>query len=80
MMIERGAGALTLDERALSLNRLPKSVRMLGRQPAEQDRTPELGAPMYEFEVLTGNAAYRAGERFYLTAGQAQRAYRIELA
>lgn len=30
---------------------------------------------MYEFEVVSGNAAYREGERFYLTPAQAQRAY-----
>jgi len=32
---------------------------------------------MYEFEVVTGNASYREGERFYLTHGEAQRVYRV---
>jgi hypothetical protein len=30
---------------------------------------------MYEFEVIAENAAYRKGERFYLTPSQAKRAY-----
>jgi len=80
MMFDRGAGALEFSERGAPLCRLPKSVRMLGKQPAEPGRAPERGAAMYEFEVVTGNAAYRAGERFYLTAAQARRAYRIDLA
>jgi hypothetical protein len=79
-MIDQGAGAIEFSERGAPLSRLPKSVRMLGKWPAAPDGAPEFGAPMYEFEVLTGNAAYRAGERFYLTADQAQRAYRINLA
>ena len=79
MMFDRGAGALEFIERGAPLRRLPKSVRMLGKSAVEAGSAPERSAPMYEFEVVTGNAAYRAGERFYLTAGQAQRAYRIEL-
>ncbi len=79
MTIDRGAGALEFSEPGASLSRLPKSVRLLGKQ--QTHGAPELSAAMaamYEFEVLTGNAAYRAGERFYLTAGQARRAYRID--
>lgn len=53
---------------------------MLGKQPAERSGASERGGAIYEFEVVTGNAAYRAGERFFLTAGQAQRAYRIDVA
>jgi hypothetical protein len=30
---------------------------------------------MYEFEVIAENAAYKRGERFYLTPAQAKRAY-----
>jgi hypothetical protein len=36
---------------------------------------PQPSNGMYEFEVVTGNAAYREGERFYLTAAQAERVY-----
>ena len=80
MIFDRGAGALEFSERGAPLGRLPKSVRMLGKQPAERSGASERGGAIYEFEVVTGNAAYRAGERFFLTAGQAQRAYRIDLA
>jgi hypothetical protein len=46
---------------------LPRSVRLLA-PPAE-------ARAFCEFEVVTGNAAYREGERFYLTRAKAQRAY-----
>jgi hypothetical protein len=48
------------------LRRLPKNVRRVGAafQPN-----------LVEFEVVVGNASYREGEHFYLTAEQARRAY-----
>ncbi len=58
-----------------SLSRLPQNVRFLGEVPTEIDYAPQPPHGMYEFEVVTGNAAYREGERFYLTPAQAQRAY-----
>ncbi len=48
------------------LGRLPKNVRRIGVA-----RT----ASLVEFEVVVGNASYREGEHFYLTAEQARRAY-----
>lgn len=48
---------------------LPRCVRLLARPQ-------EAGAPIFcEFEVVSGNAAYREGERFYLTRAKARRAY-----
>jgi len=46
---------------------LPRSVRLLAA-PAE-------ACAFCEFEVVSGNAAYREGERFYLTQAKARRAY-----
>ncbi|PWB94578.1 hypothetical protein [Methylosinus sporium] len=46
---------------------LPRCVRLL-TAPAEP-------LAFCEFEVVSGNAAYRAGERFYLTQAKARRAY-----
>ena len=49
---------------------LPKRVRFLGS--SVQTDLPTLPArSVYEFEVITGNAAYREGERFYLTPAKA---------
>lgn len=82
MLIELGVaihgepGAL---EHAAFLGQLPKNVRLVGGP--DMIGGPDMGlAPqdpdkLYEFEVLTGNACYREGERFYLTPAQARRAY-----
>ena len=60
-------------------SRLPRSVRFLGAssQQTSAAARPQAGfqAGFYEFEVVSGNAAYREGERFYLTPAQARRAY-----
>jgi hypothetical protein len=48
------------------LGRLPKNVRRVGAA---------LQPNLVEFEVVVGNASYREGEHFYLTAEQARRAY-----
>ncbi len=55
---------------------LPSKVRCLGKIATPSDQ-PSKG--MYEFVVVKGNAAYREGERFYLTPAQAQRAYSMAL-
>lgn len=60
------------------LSRLPRSVRFLGTSPGRPNDASPAGARasgLCEFEVVSGNAAYREGERFYLTPAQAQRAY-----
>jgi hypothetical protein len=59
-------------ESGAPLGHLPKNVRFLGQAPTQADPS---SVGMYEFEVVTGNAAYREGERFYLTPSQAQRVY-----
>ena len=59
----------------LSLSRLPKKVRLLGEVPGKADCLLEPSAGLFEFEVVTGNAAYKEGEHFYLTPAQARRAY-----
>ncbi len=46
--------------------RLPKNARRTGATHF---------ANLVEFVVVTGNASYREGEHFYLTAEQARRAY-----
>jgi hypothetical protein len=60
-ILEKADGAKGSD-----LGPLPRSVRLLGAPS---------GDGLCEFEVVRGNAAYREGERFYLTAAKAQRAY-----
>jgi hypothetical protein len=65
MTIDQGAGNFW--ERSAHSLGLPKKVRLRG------SATPS--APVYEFEVIAGNASYREGERFYLTPAQAERAY-----
>ncbi len=55
---------------------LPRSVRMVSK---DADAPPSPAA-MFEFEVVAGNAAYREGERFFLTQAQAQRVYRMPAA
>jgi hypothetical protein len=76
--MERDASAgnwiADISGRGATLGRLPKNVRFLGATQTQIDQ-PSTG--MYEFEVVTGNAAYREGERFYLTPAQARRAYHI---
>lgn len=66
----RDGGALNA-----SLSLLPKNVLLLGEAAPLTGDAPEPLAGLYEFEVVTGNAAYREGERFYLTQAQAKRAY-----
>jgi hypothetical protein len=62
-------------EQDASLSRLPKNVRFLGEALTEVDCMSQSSTGMYEFEVVRGNAAYKEGERFYLTPAQAQRVY-----
>src|SRR5450631_4747833 len=78
MGMEQGA-VREFKEQGVSLSHLPKSVRFLGEVPAKTDCIPQHSAGMYQFEVVTGNAAYREGERFYLTPVQAQRVYLLVL-
>jgi hypothetical protein len=74
MGIDQGA-VRQFKEQGAPLSHLPKSVRFLGEVPAEMDCKPQQSAGMCQFEVVKGNAAYREGERFYLTPAQAQRIY-----
>jgi hypothetical protein len=60
-ILEKAEGAQGAD-----LGLLPRSVRFLGAQGDDA---------LCEFEVISGNAAYRIGERFYLTLAKAQKAY-----
>lgn len=60
-VLEKAEGA----DHCAGLGLLPRSVRLLG--------AGETG--LCEFEVVNGNAAYREGERFYLSAAKAQKAY-----
>lgn len=60
-ILEKAAGA-----QGAGLGLLPRNVRFLGAQGADS---------LCEFEVVSGNAAYREGERFYLTPANAQKAY-----
>ena len=78
MDMDQGASNWVRDfrEQGAPTCHLPKSVRFLGEVPAAETRQDPCAA-MYEFEVVTGNAAYREGERFYLTPAQAQRVYLI---
>jgi hypothetical protein len=73
---ETGDWVMKFDEEAAASGLLPKNVRFLGKSPTPFNE-PSTG--LYEFEVVKGNAAYREGERFYLTPAQAQRAYQIAL-
>jgi len=52
------------------LGRLPKNVRRVGTT-----FHPNLQETLLEFVVVVGNASWREGEHFYLTAEQARRAY-----
>jgi len=70
-----GNDVLELSKQGVRWGHLPKSV-CLRNTPAAQNnitRRPAIG--MYEFEVVTENAAYKKGERFYLTPAQAESAY-----
>ena len=81
MSIDQDAGNWVRDfkDQSAALSLLPKNVRFLGETPRQSDRLLQsldgLLDGLYEFEVVTGNAAYKEGERFYLTAAQAKRAY-----
>jgi len=55
------------------LSQLPKNVRLVG-EPGQGLGT-ESSDTLFEFEVVTGNASYKEGERFYLTPAQARRVY-----
>ncbi|MGA8172521.1 MAG: hypothetical protein WB816_17055 [Methylocystis sp.] len=68
-------GVLELSERSVGSNLLPKTVLLRGEFPTRDAGAPQLAPGMYEFEVVTENAAYKKGERFYLTPSQAKRAY-----
>lgn len=55
--------------RGPGLGLLPRCVRRVSASaPARDDR-------LVEFEVVSGNAAFREGERFYLSAAEARKAY-----
>jgi hypothetical protein len=56
------------------LSRLPKHVRLVNGAWGDGPIGPNSN-DLYEFEVVTGNASYMEGERFYLTPGQAKIAY-----
>jgi hypothetical protein len=77
MAVDGGARKEVLEfrEPGASLSRLPRSVRFLGEVSAGTEPMSQSANGLYEFEVVTGNAAYREGERFYLTAAQAERVY-----
>ena len=68
------SGVLELSENCVNSNHLPRSVVLRGA-PSARDDAPRPATEMYEFEVIAENAAYRKGERFYLTPSQAKRAY-----
>ncbi len=67
-------GVLELSEQCAGSPHLPRSVFFRGA-PFARDENAPLAADMYEFEVIAENAAYKRGERFYLTPAQAKRAY-----
>ncbi len=78
MRIDRdGESAAGVFRRSVHSPRLPKQVRLRAREPLSggPGSEPAPWTGVYEFEVVTGNAAYREGERFYLTPAQAARAY-----
>ena len=52
---------------------LPRFVRFVG--PMSSLEAPASPEDLCEFEVLTGNAAYKQGEHFYLRRSKALRAY-----
>lgn len=70
-----GNGVLELSETCVNSNHLPRSVLLRGSPSSREDGARRPAADMYEFEVIAENAAYRKGERFYLTPSQAKRAY-----
>jgi hypothetical protein len=72
MRIDRGGGGML--RRSADAVGLPRQVRLRARD-ALSGGSIAPGAGVYEFEVVTGNAAWREGERFYLTPAQAERAY-----
>ncbi|ATQ70111.1 hypothetical protein [Methylosinus trichosporium] len=57
------------EARSADLRLLPRSVRFLG------GTTGMISDGLVEFEVVSGNAAYREGERFFLTPAKARKAY-----
>ncbi len=70
-----GNGGPEIWERRARSTGLPKSVRILGEGSGEKGSTFPKAGDMVEFEVVKGNAAYREGERFFLTPAQAECAY-----
>jgi len=56
-----------------ALRLLPRIVRFVG--PMSVLEAPASPEDLCEFEVLTGNAAYKRGEHFYLKRSKALRAY-----
>jgi hypothetical protein len=57
------------EARGADLRLLPKNVRLLGGP------TDAFSDDLVEFEVVSGNAAYREGERFFLSPAKARKAY-----
>ncbi len=73
-----GGGFREIWKRNAHMTGLPKCVRPLGCVGVLDGSAMRLAGEMVEFEVVTGNAAYREGERFYLTPAQAKVAYSFE--
>jgi hypothetical protein len=70
--MSKGAKRMRLREREIetrALRFLPRDVLLLrGAREGEREG-------LCEFEVTSGNASWREGEHFYLTAAQADTAY-----
>ena len=76
MDMDQGASKLGSGlQRARRVHKPVAEERSFSRRSADRNRQDPTVPGMYEFEVVTGNAAYREGERFYLTPAQAQRVY-----
>jgi hypothetical protein len=56
------------DAETRALRMLPREVKLLGAPDGEREG-------LCEFEVTSGNAAWREGKHFYLTRAQARTAY-----
>jgi hypothetical protein len=69
-----GCAAAAVLRRSALAPGLPKQVCLRGCGALSGGSIPSRDR-VYEFEVVTGNAAWREGERFYLTPAQAERAY-----
>jgi hypothetical protein len=68
----RSSGILVRDAEQGALALLPKSVRLLRDGLGQGAQGLDACC---EFEVVSGNAAYQKGERFFLSPEKARRAY-----